>query len=156
VSLKQELEFLRSYLEIEQTRFQDRLKVRIEIDPESLEAQVPNLILQPLVENAIRHAVAPRATTSTVEIRAERRNGQVKLQVRDDGSGMSEMMKTNAVNGIGLSNTRARLEKLYGAAHQFQLSSADGGGLLVTITIPFHTADSFKEQINGEDSRVDR
>ncbi len=156
VSLRQELEFLRSYLEIEQTRFQDRLRVRMEIDPESLDAQVPNLILQPLVENAIRYAVAPRATASTVEIRTARRNGHVELQVRDDGFGIDETMKSSAASGIGLSNTQARLEKLYGTAHQFQLSPAEGGGLLVTITIPFHTADTFKEQTDGEDSRVDR
>lgn len=140
VSLKQELEFLHSYLEIEQTRFHDRLKVRTEIDPDALDARVPNLILQPLVENAIRYAVAPRATESTVEIRAVRRNGQVELQVRDDGPGIDESSKTINESGIGLSNTRARLDKLYGAAHQFHLSPADGGGLQVTITIPFHTA----------------
>ena len=82
VTLREELEFLRNYLEIEQTRFQDRLTVRYDIDEQTVEAQVPNLILQPLVENAIRHAVAPQPGKSRVEIRATRRNGQLELQVQ--------------------------------------------------------------------------
>ena len=156
VSLRQEMEFLRSYLEIERTRFQHRLKVQTEIDPEALDALVPNLILQPLVENAIRHGVAPRPTQSTIEIRALRRNGRVELRVRDDGPGIDEMRKEAAAGGIGLSNTRARLDKLYGAAHSFQLSPADGGGTQVTITIPFHPADGSEESSSGEDQGVDR
>jgi sensor histidine kinase YesM len=157
VSLREEIEFLRSYLEIEQTRFQDRLKVRMEIEPEALEAQVPNLILQPLVENAMRHAVAVRATECTVEIRAARRNdGRLEIQVRDDGPGIDEEMNGAAACGIGLSNTRARLDKLYGAAHRFQLSTADGGGLQVTISIPFHRAVDNGESSHGENPRPDR
>ena len=149
VSLRREMEFLRSYLEIEQTRFQHRLKVQMEIDADALDARVPNLILQPIVENAIRHGVAPRSTKSTIEIRARRRNGQVELQVRDDGPGMDEARKETAFNGIGLSNTRARLDKLYGAAHSFHLSSPDGGGTQVTITIPFRSADGSQECSSG-------
>ncbi|MBA3322320.1 MAG: histidine kinase [Pyrinomonadaceae bacterium] len=156
VSLRQELEFLSSYLEIEQTRFQDRLQVQMNIDPDALDAQVPHLILQPLVENAIRYAVAPSATRSTVEICAARLNGHIELQVRDDGSGIDEANQT-AAHGVGLKNTRARLEKLYGAAQRFQLSSVAGGGLQVTITIPFHTAtDGVEESSHGEDPRTDR
>ena len=156
VTLRQEMEFLRSYLEIEQTRFQHRLTVKMEIDAEALDARVPNLILQPLVENAIRYGVAPRPTESTIEIRARRRNGQVELEVLDDGPGIDEMRKEAADNGIGLSNTRARLDKLYGAAHSFHLSSADGGGTRVTITIPFHPAGDSEESSSGEDQGVDR
>jgi two-component system LytT family sensor kinase len=156
VSLRQEMEFLCSYMEIEQTRFQHRLKVKMEIDAEALNARVPNLLLQPLVENAIRHGVAPRPTESTIEIRAVRRNGQVELQVRDDGPGIDEMRRETAAGGIGLSNTRARLDKLYGAAHSFHLSSPDGGGTQVTITIPFHPADGSEESSSGEDQGVDR
>src|SRR5688572_32414350 len=130
VTLREELEFLRNYLEIEQTRFQDRLTVRYDIDEQAFDAQVPNLILQPLVENAIRHAVAPKPGKSTVEIRAARRNGKVELQVRDDGPGLPAVTKGN---GIGLSNTRARLDKLYGSAHTFELSPANGHGLHVTV-----------------------
>ncbi|HKO59753.1 MAG TPA: histidine kinase, partial [Pyrinomonadaceae bacterium] len=137
VALRDELEFLRNYLEIEQTRFQDRLTVRYEIDEQVFDAQVPNLILQPLVENAIRHAVTPKPGKSTVEIRATRRNGKVELQVRDDGPGLPSVTHGN---GIGLSNTRARLDQLYGSAHTFELSPANGTGLQVTVTLPFHTA----------------
>lgn len=143
ISLKQELDFLRSYLEIEQTRFQDRLKVTIEADAETLDAKVPNLILQPLVENCIRHAVAPRAVASSIEIFAARRNGHLELTVRDDGGGIVE--KTGAAQGIGLSNTRARLKKLYGSDQNFQLAPAPGGGLLVTVSIPFHTLEKFND-----------
>jgi two-component system LytT family sensor kinase len=143
VTLKQELDFLRSYLEIEQTRFQDRLRVKIKADAETLDASVPNLILQPLVENCIRHAVAPKAGASTIEIRAARRDGFLKLVVRDDGAGLRE---TNGnAKGIGLANTRTRLEKLYGADHEFELSTAAGGGLEATILIPFRLADKFDE-----------
>jgi two-component system LytT family sensor kinase len=139
ISLRQELDFLRSYLEIEQTRFQDRLRIRIEAEPDALEARVPNLILQPLVENAIRHAVAPRAQETLVEIYAERVNGQLRMTVRDDGDGLKK--NDCESNGIGLTNTRARLEKLYGAAQSFKLSKVQERGLEIAITIPFHTAN---------------
>jgi two-component system LytT family sensor kinase len=139
ISLRQELDFLRSYLEIEQTRFQDRLKIKIEAEPDALEARVPNLILQPLVENAIRHAVAPRAEETLVEIYAERVNGHLRMTVRDDGDGLKKADCES--NGIGLTNTRARLEKLYGPAQTFELSRVRDRGLQIDITIPFHTAN---------------
>src|SRR5688500_17853464 len=110
ISLREELEFLRNYLEIEQTRLQDRLTVRFDIDDQAFDAQVPKLILQPLVENAIRYAVAPRPNKTLLEIQAARTNGVIELRVSDDGPGISPLASTN--NGIGLSNTRARLEKL--------------------------------------------
>jgi two-component system, LytTR family, sensor kinase len=138
VSLKDELEFLESYLEIEQTRFQDRLTVHMEVDPATLDARVPNLILQPLVENAIRHGIAPRASQGFVEIRAQRENGMVKLQVSDNGNGLQRSAQEDSLmKGIGLSNTQARLEQLYGAEHRFELSNGESGGLTVTIAIPF-------------------
>ncbi len=139
ISLRQELDFLRSYLEIEQTRFQDRLKIKIEAPTETLDARVPNLILQPLVENAIRHAVAPRAEETRVEIFAERQNGHLLLVVRDDGDGIGK--NDSKSGGIGLANTRARLEKLYGAAQTFEISQPEESGLQISITIPFHTID---------------
>lgn len=138
VSLKEELEFLKNYLEIERTRFHDRLTIRLDVDPAALSARVPNLILQPLVENAIRHGIAPRASAGLVEIRAQRENGMVQLQVRDNGPGLSSSAPEKLSDGIGLSNTRARLEQLYGASHRFEISGADGGGFVVTIIIPFH------------------
>lgn len=143
IPLKQELDFLNSYLEIEQTRFQDRLCVKINADAETLDASVPNLILQPLVENCIRHAVAPKAEASTIEMRSARRNGRLELVVRDDGAGLPET--NGSAKGIGLANTRTRLEKLYGTNHEFELAPAEGGGLQVTISIPFHLADKIDE-----------
>jgi LytS/YehU family sensor histidine kinase len=137
VTLKEELEFLESYLEIEQTRFQDRLTVRMEIEPKALDACVPNLILQPLVENAIRHGIAPRAAPGLIEIRARRENGMVQLEVCDDGAGLGLAPLESLMKGIGLSNTRARLEQLYGASHRFELHNREGGGLKVTIELPF-------------------
>ncbi|HJU54580.1 MAG TPA: histidine kinase [Pyrinomonadaceae bacterium] len=137
VALHDELEFLESYLEIEQTRFQDRLTVRMEIDPAALDARVPNLILQPLVENAIRHGIAPRARAGVVLIRAARENGVVRLAVADDGVGVGSARPEDLMKGIGLSNTRSRLEQLYGAAHRFEMRERDGGGLEVSIEIPF-------------------
>jgi LytS/YehU family sensor histidine kinase len=137
VTLRQELDFLRVYLEIEQTRFQDRLKVKIEAAPETLEARVPNLILQPLVENAIRHAVAPRASETLVVIQSERLNGNLLLLVSDNGDGIAA--KNASANGIGLANTRSRLEKLYGAAQEFVLHAAANGGVEASVTIPFRT-----------------
>jgi sensor histidine kinase YesM len=139
VPLKQELDFLRSYLEIEQMRFHDRLRVKINADAETLDASVPNLILQPLVENCIRHAVAPKAEASTIEICAARRDSNLELIVRDNGAGLSETNRS--AKGIGLVNTRTRLEKLYGLNHEFELAQAKGGGLQVTISIPFQLAE---------------
>jgi sensor histidine kinase YesM len=136
VTLKRELDFLERYLEIEQIRFGDRLKVQMEIAPEVLDAMVPNFILQPLVENAVRHGIAPRATPGRIELFAKRENGQLQLQVRDDGPGLSDGQQQALKSGVGLSNTRARLQQLYGAAHSFELSNAETGGLVVSLTIP--------------------
>jgi signal transduction histidine kinase len=135
VTLREELEFLRNYLEIEQTRFQDRLSVNMEIDPSALDAQVPNLILQPLVENAIRHGIAPQARPGVVEIQARRENGMVRMRVRDNGAGLKQ--KSTPLNGIGLGNTRARLEQLYNSHHRFEMREPPDGGFAVTIAIPF-------------------
>jgi len=135
VPLRQELDFLRRYLEIEQTRFGDRLAVGLEIAPETLDALVPNLLLQPLVENAIRHGIEPRAKPGRIELRAGCENGQLKLEVRDNGVGLSPDRKVE--EGVGLSNTRARLKQLYGERHRFALSETPGGGLSVSLELPF-------------------
>src|SRR5262249_8152137 len=133
VSLRQELDALERYLEIEQIRFQDRLTVRLEVAPEALDASVPNLVLQPIVENAIRHGIAPRSSAGRIEIRAERRDGMIELQVIDDGPGLRPYAEEGAEEGaekgaeegaekfkegIGLANTRARLRRLYGDEHR--------------------------------------
>lgn len=138
VSLKRELEFLERYLEIERIRFADRLHVNMRIAPETLEARVPNLILQPLVENAIRHGIAVRATSGVVEICAERHDERLRLQVKDDGPGLPPDKSLS--NGVGLSNTMARLQRLYGSAQSLAFSNAPEGGAVVTIEIPFELA----------------
>ena len=139
VTLEEELQFLEKYLQIEQARFQDRLKVRIDPAPETLSAYLPNLILQPLVENAIRHAVAPRTAETLVEIRSHKSDGHLHLSVRDNGEGMVD--HGTPTNGIGLRNTRARLEKLYGSNQDFRLETTAGGGVHISITIPFRNTD---------------
>lgn len=140
VALSEELDFLQNYLEIEQTRFQDRLSITMDVEPSVLNARVPNLILQPLVENAIRHGIAPRAQSACIEIRAARENGMVKLQVSDNGPGLNSAASKPFQKGIGLSNTEARLKQLYGANHRFEISDVSGGGLVVVIAIPFRNA----------------
>ncbi|MCD9188636.1 MAG: sensor histidine kinase [Pyrinomonadaceae bacterium] len=136
ISLKQELEFLKKYLEIEQMRFQDRLKVEMNIAPETLDAKVPNMILQPLVENAIKHGLAPRIEGGKIEIGAIRNNGSLNLSVSDDGIGISSAGLENLAEGVGLSNTKKRLKHLYGEAHKFVLA-AENKGFQVNLTIPF-------------------
>lgn len=151
VTLKEELEFLQNYLDIEQTRFHDRLTVRMEIEPAVLDARVPNLILQPLVENAIRHGIAPRANEGVIEIRAVRDNGMVQLRVTDNGVGFGAHVEQVFTKGIGLSNTRERLNQLYGAAHRFEIVTDNRSGFEVTIAIPFpNGADGKREGENSE------
>jgi two-component system, LytTR family, sensor kinase len=144
VSLRQELDALERYLEIEQIRFQDRLTVRLRVAQETLDACVPNLVLQPIVENAIRHGIAPRSSAGRIEIRAERRDGMIELQVIDDGPGLhpcGEEGVEEFKEGIGLTNTRARLRRLYGDEHLIEIKDADEGGLIVKLSIPFRQAD---------------
>jgi sensor histidine kinase YesM len=136
VSLQEELEFLQKYLEIEQTRFQDRLKVRFDIDPETLDAEVPRMILQPLVENAIKHGVAPRAGEGLVEITACRKGDSLWIEVRDNGVGLGATGRSRLHSGVGLSNTRDRLAYRYGEAQRLDFSEGTGG-LAVSLTIPF-------------------
>lgn len=139
ITLREELDFLSNYLEIEQTRFSDRLKVKMNIAPETLDAQVPSLILQPIVENAIRHGIAPHSEAGRIEICAERINGMVRLQVSDDGAGLQNNRQIDSGSQIGLANTKSRLLQLYGETHNFELTDALGGGTVVTISIPFNS-----------------
>jgi len=140
VTLQQEVEFLSCYLEIERIRFQNRLVTRIDLGEQTLDAMVPNLILQPIVENAIRHGIAPRSTPGLIEISAKQIVNKLRIQVRDNGPGLSD--HRTSVNlfkkGLGLANTETRLERLYGADHLFDLSNNPDGGLIVTLEIPFH------------------
>jgi signal transduction histidine kinase len=139
IALKDELDFLAKYLEIEQARFGDRLTVRFDVDPLTLDAQVPNLVLQPLVENSIRHAIAVRIEPGVIEIRARRAGGQLLLEVCDNGPGLAGLSRAASGRGVGLANTRSRLEHLYGDAQQLSFSQPTGGGLVVTVAIPFRS-----------------
>jgi two-component system LytT family sensor kinase len=142
VSLKQELGFLDRYLEIEKTRFQDRLRVVTRIDPEALDAEVPNLILQPLVENALRHGIGRRREAGLIELVARRENGRLHLLVRDDGPGLPSEAEMSRRGGVGLSNTQARLQQLYGSTHRFDLQNRPEGGLEVALSFPFRVQGS--------------
>jgi two-component sensor histidine kinase len=137
VPLQRELEFLNSYLEVEKTRFEERLKIVFDIDPETLDAEVPNMILQPLVENSIRHGISKKAAGGTISITCRKTGGKLVLLVTDDGKGLSPGL-SSVVRGIGLSNTRARLAQLYGQDFHFDLSPATEG-TRATIEIPFQT-----------------
>ena len=137
VSLKAELDFLESYLEIEQIRFRDRLRVEIDIEKDCFGIQVPRLILQPLVENAIRHGIAMRSSAGLVAIRARRKGNRLLLSVADDGPGL--VGDAPKREGVGLANTRARLVQLYPDEHRIELRRADVGGLEVRLEIPFET-----------------
>ena len=139
VSLHEELTFLEGYLEIERTRFPDRLRIEKQIEPGVLEALVPYLILQPLVENAIRHGIEPREDLGQLAICARRKNGTLELRVADNGAGLPEPGLGQPREGIGLSNTRSRLRHLYGEQFHFELVEADGGGLEARLEIPYHT-----------------
>jgi len=142
VPLERELEVLRHYLDIQQVRFHDRLSISFEVDDEAGRAYVPNLLLQPLVENAIKHGIGPRAAAGHIAIRAHRHDGVLALEVSDDGVG--EPLDVLRREGVGLGNSRARLKSLYGDAHRFDAGPREAWqkgerGFRVYIEIPFHT-----------------
>jgi signal transduction histidine kinase len=136
VPLKQELDFLSKYLEIEQTRFRDRLTVVFAVQPDTLDALVPNLVLQPLVENAIKHGIGPKPTPGQIQIRSRRAGALLELEVKDNGVGLSAARLTDFNRGVGLANTRSRLQHLYGSSHRFEFRQPAAGGLSVLIAIP--------------------
>jgi len=136
IPLEQEIEFVRRYLEIEKIRFDERLQVRIVVDGDAQRAVVPSLALQPLVENAIHHGIAPRPGGGAIEIRAHREDGRLHLSVSDDGLGSDSIPRER----IGLANTRARLEQLYGSEQSLSLSTMQRGGFRVDMVIPYRAA----------------
>jgi two-component sensor histidine kinase len=153
VTLREELAFLQPYLEIEQARLEDRLTVVMEIAPETLDARVPHLVLQPLVENAIRHGIAPRIEPGRVEISAARGADDrfLHLEVRDDGPGVDRDNRAGTRKGVGLTNIRSRLEQLYGGEHRFELGNRPEGGVVVRISLPFRRAErgAGKEEVSA-------
>ena len=155
VSLKQETEFLRCYLEIEQVRFGDRLTVAFELEPQTLSAQVPHLILQPVVENAVQHGIAPRATRGHITIEARRLNSLLRLEVRDNGPGITSNGISLGMKGVGLSNVRARLDQIYGSDFRFELMNSRDGGLAVVMEIPFQREANFSMGDSKHEERAD-
>ena len=149
VTVRQELAFIDRYLAIERSRFGDRLRVTVNVQPDSLDALVPNLILQPLVENAIRHGIGKRAAAGKLDIRVSRQGEMLQLLVRDDGPGLDDEADSVtpatgiplSSGGIGLRNTASRLQALYGTEGRFALESPPEGGAVARVTLPFHLAE---------------
>jgi sensor histidine kinase YesM len=137
VPLWRELDFLRLYLSIEEVRFKDRLRVHIAAEPALSDALVPHMVLQPIVENAVRHGLGQSEEAVTIDVRAMKRDGSLALIVTDDGPGLQRTRPEQP--GIGLANTRSRLERLYGDAASLIAENSAPHGARVTITLPFRT-----------------
>ena len=140
ITVENELEMLKPYLEIMDMRFGDRLKIIVDFPEETREALVPNLILQPLLENAVRHGIAPKPEGGTVTVRGLRKGDRLLIEVADDGRGFQGESTELLRNGLGLSNTKERLALLYGKNHGFDLGRGSQGGACVVLDIPFRTA----------------
>jgi two-component system, LytTR family, sensor kinase len=145
ITLSRELEMLRLYLDIMEVRFQGKLDVSIETEPSLDGALVPNLVLQPLVENAFRHGLAPMKGAGRVTVGAERDDGDLVLTVRDNGSGPPNPVR----EGVGLTNTRSRLTQLYGERQRLALTTVEGGGALVEVRFPYHTTPQRRSARNA-------
>jgi signal transduction histidine kinase len=133
--LRQELEFLRAYLDVEQARFQDKLEVVWDIAPDTLDAGVPTLLWQPVLENAIRHGLAPMAGGGRIVVRSSREGDALLLEIRDSGRGLPDSGK-RLREGVGLPNVRARLAQLYGSQARVALEAAPGGGTIASVRLP--------------------
>ena len=140
VELREELNFIKLYLSIKEMRFSDRLHIEFDIDPATAKAMVPNLILQPLTENALRHGFGRSVASGVVGITSAAENDQLRLTVYDNGAGLPDNWQLNGSAGIGLANTSARLQQLYDDNHQFDIRNRDGGGVEVVIVMPLRTA----------------
>jgi two-component system, LytTR family, sensor kinase len=136
VPLDREVETLELYLDIMRQRFEDRLSIDVHVAPEVRKALVPHLLLQPLVENSIRHGTNPQSNAVTVTVTAERDGANTRLRVRDFGRGLP---KGQLRHGTGISNTVERLQQLYGAGHTLEFENCADGGLAVTVAVPYHT-----------------
>jgi two-component system, LytTR family, sensor kinase len=136
VELREEINFIKLYLSIQEMRFSDRLRIEFDIDPETTKALVPNLILQPLTENALRHGIGRRVDSGLVGVSSAVEDGHLRLTVYDNGAGLPEDWQLKGSAGIGLANTAARLQQLYDNDHQFDIRNRDGGGVEVVIVMP--------------------
>jgi signal transduction histidine kinase len=141
VSLREEIKFVETYLDIQKVRFSDRLTVRMELAQETLGAQVPNLILQPLVENAIRHGISLNDSAGLVVISSRLHNRMLHISVCDDGPGLQSGWRMEENEGIGLANTSERLKFLYGPEHRFELRNNETGGVTASLVIPFRASE---------------
>ncbi|MGH8017379.1 MAG: sensor histidine kinase [Opitutaceae bacterium] len=141
IPLRHELEVLDHYLAIEQARLGERLSVRREIDPETLDARVPSLMLQTLVENAVRHGIEPRAAPGQITLRSRRSGEALQIEIVDDGAGLDPAARDGGRRGIGIANTELRLFELYGAAGRMILGEPPEGGVSVELSLPFHRSD---------------
>jgi len=139
VPLEKEIELLEDYLAVMHARLEDRLVVDLDVQSDVREALVPSLVLQPLVENSIRHGLDPKAVALRIEVSARREGDALYLHVKDNGRGLPKGEGTALHKGVGLGNTESRLEALYGPEHRMQWESASEGGFLVTLEIPYHT-----------------
>lgn len=137
VTLGEELRFARGYLDIVRARFGDRLRLEFDIAPGLEDALVPNLILQPVLENAVEHGIAKSFRAGSIGVCAERQGNRLALRVSDDGPGIPE---SGMREGVGLQNTRARLEQLYGPAGELRLRNGDGAGLTAEVVLPYHSS----------------
>jgi len=140
VPLDEELRFVRRYLDIERVRLGERLDVTIEVPPEAGKALVPNLILQPLVENALKHSIAARAEGGKVRISATRSGDTLRIAVHDDGPGLPAGFSLDTTSGIGLRNLRERLEAFFGHNGMLTVAAHSTGGTLAVVEIPFASA----------------
>jgi two-component system, LytTR family, sensor kinase len=140
-TLNREMQFVNGYLEIEKMRFGDRLQLRCDVHPDTLDARVPHLLLQPLVENAIRHGASRRAEGGEVWITAMRRNDDLHIEVGDNGPGFSRKPEWNAKHGLGLNATRERLRVFYGDRQRLDIHSAPGRGTTVSVQLPFSVGE---------------
>jgi two-component system LytT family sensor kinase len=143
VPLRREVELINLYLDIQRVRFQDRLTVETSLSPKTLDALVPSLLLQPLVENAVRHGVSKTSAPVRIELKSCLRNSSLELQVCDNGPGVSG---ETSGSGVGLSNTRARLEQLYGERQSLRLDDLAGGGTVATVLIPYHSEERLSDE----------
>ncbi|MDF0486867.1 histidine kinase [Sphingomonas sp. H39-1-10] len=146
VTLQQEVETLKLYLEIEKMRFEDRLRPSFDIDPRVSQARLPSLLLQPLVENAIKYAVTPKEEGAEINVTARLSGDRVQIGVSDTGPGLYETKaRSSASTGVGLANIRERLAQTFGADHRFETRSIPGGGYGVEIEIPFQLEEPKRE-----------
>src|SRR5262249_27557889 len=139
VTLLEEVEYLQRYVEIQKVRFGERLQVSVDIPAELLRAQVPNLLLQPLVENAIKHGISKRVAGGTVRVAGACHNGNLRLSVYNDGPSLPTDWEATPT-GVGIGNLRTRLQILHGNGSGLQLRRADAGGVEVVVTLPFTEA----------------